>query len=128
MRKYNKPSYKSTVEKYPLQEAIATAVAVDRVNGFVKSGGGYYDSENDRQISDNRMTCLATLRDNCNTVTLHPLEIESVAITDADRKTADEIFSYFDQSLLLQKMGDSYDNDFNKVLATIFNTPNININ
>ena len=45
----------SNKSKYPIIDVIAAAVAVDRVQGFVKSGYGYYDHNLEKYHLDNRL-------------------------------------------------------------------------
>ena len=121
-------TYQPTREKFPLMDALAMAVAVDRENGFIKSGQGYFDPAKDCRIEDNRAVCLNNLRYASGIPIEEGKKIQVVNVTDTDCTDAEEIFSHFDQSLLMQKLGDDYDNDFNKELAILFGKEEIDVN
>lgn len=132
-------TYRATRETYPVMEALAVAVAVDRVQGFIKSQQGYYDAETETRVDDNRVVVLRTLRAGAGKdiekdgqgqplYTIQPL--------DEDRVKAQEIFEYFDQVLLMDKMADALVkktsdgrvNDFNLLMAQMFDKGEVDVN
>jgi len=131
-------TYRPTTEKYPILEALAVAIAVDRVQGFVKSGQGYYDPDREVHIEDNRIMALRTLRNLAGRPdTNHEgVPYDTVEVTDADREKAEEIFNYFDQVCLMDKMGDNLVkrgkdgqvNDYNLILSEMFDRGEADIN
>lgn len=121
--------YQPTKEKYPLISALAMAVAVDRQNGFVKSGQGYFDPEKGYRVEDNRTVCVNNLRRLSPTYALdYDDKMQLVDASQADIGDAAEIFSHFDQSLLMQKLGDKFDNDFNRELVQLFGKDDVDVN
>ena len=131
--------YRPTRETYPVMEALAVAVAVDRVQGFVKSQQGYFDPETNTRVDDNRSVVLRTLRDMNGREPAKDSEgnrLYTVEPTDADREKAQEIFSYFDQVLLMDKMGDTLVktgangmvNSFNLEMSQMFDRGETDVN
>lgn len=131
--------YRPTKEQYPLMESMAVAVAVDRDQGFVKSGNGYYDHELEKAVEDNRTVALRTLRvmnGNVNSKDQDGNEVHIVVPTDEDRERAQEIVNYFDQVLLMDKLGDNLVkrgtdgtvNDYNLQLSKLFDKKTIDVN
>jgi len=130
-------------ETYPLMDALAVAVAVDRAQGFVKSKQGFLDPETNHYTHDNRITAQRTLR-----VMFDKEPEESIPgeftehrptvyrPTDEDRAKAQEIFTYFDEILVLDKLGDDLTkvgrdgrvNDFNLILSQMFEKGEVGIN
>lgn len=82
-------------KKYALLDVMATAIAVDRAQGFVKSGYGYYDFEREVEVLDNKTACQRVLNN-------FP-EI-SIEVTDADRQEAQELKEYFDGLTVMKKL------------------------
>lgn len=132
-------TYRPTKETYPLMEALAVAVAVDRDQGFIKSGQGYYDTEREVAINDNRSVALTTLRvmnDKLKEVDSEGNRLHVVRPEQEDYDRAQEIFSYFDQVLLMDKMGDNLVkqgadgvvNDYNLQLSQMFDRAEVDIN
>ena len=135
---YGNTTYRPTVEQYPLMEALAVAVAVDRAQGFVKSGHGTYDIDADKRIDDNRSTALRTLRKIHGTaaIDIPDLPLKTYLPTEADFEYARDVFYHFDQILLMKKMGDdllSVDkagrvNDFDEYLSKMFGNARVDVN
>lgn len=130
--------YNPTKETFPLIVALSVAVAVDRVQGFLKANQGYYDSANDCRVDDNRTTALRTLRATLrgDTHTADGKEIKITVVTAEDRLKAKEIYDHFDQSLIMEKLGDTLvkvgaygrRNDFNESLSKIFDKGAVDVN
>lgn len=131
-------TYRPTAERYPVLEALAVAVAVDREQGFVKSGQGYYDPETEKHVIDNRTLALRTLRsmNGRPDVDSDGVPMHGVEVTDADRENAEEIFNYFDQICLMDKMADTLVkqgkngqvNDYNLILSQMFDRGEADVN
>jgi len=131
--------YRPTKEKYPLMEALAVAVAIDREQGFIKSNQGYYDQDTDQRVDDNRTVALRTLRVRHGAkpqTNGDGVELYRVETTSEDEQKAQEIFSYFDQVLLMDKMADNLVkqgrdgliNDYNLQLSRMFDKGEIDVN
>lgn len=131
-------TYSPTREQYPLMDSLAVAVAVDRAQGFVKSKQGFMDPDQDIRIDDNRVTALRTLRQMNGTPAGDDHDGKPLAVyipTKEDRAAAQDIFSHFDEILLMDKLGDNLvkvgkdgrRNDFNESLSTMFGKPEIDV-
>lgn len=131
--------YTSTQEAYPLMETLAVAVAVDRAQGFIKSKRGYYDEENQVVVNDNRLAALLTLRvmnGKIDEVSKDGEKVQTFKPMQEDYATAQEIFTYFDQKLLMEKMSDNLVkvgkdgniNRFDEDMARIFGSDKADIN
>jgi len=132
-------TYRPTTEKYPLLEALAVAVAVDRAQGFIKSQNGFFDNESGKSVNDNRTAALQTLRvlnGKLESVDKEGNELEVFRPTEDDRKDAGEIYDFFDQKLLMAKMADELVkfgkdgsvNRFDEDMARIFGLGTVDIN
>jgi hypothetical protein len=116
--------YTPTRETYPLMDALAMAVAVDRMQGFIKANQGFTDPDTQIRVHDNRTVALNNLRRD----RVGAEKQDVVQVTETDQATAKEIFDYFDQVLLLDKLSDNLVksgkdgsvNDYNQNLAAIF--------
>jgi len=121
-------------------DALAVAVAVDRVQGFVKSGQGFYDPETEIHVGDNRSTALAVLRVMNQSLDGNALIAECSAETkfiptDEDRAKAQEIFLHFDEILVMDKLSDDLVkqgtdgriNDFNLHMSQMFAKDEIDV-
>lgn len=131
--------YKPTRENFPLMEALAVAVAVDRTQGFVKSAQTFYDQDSKTVVRDNRTLVLNTLRVGAGGKALTSdgkTQLPVFVPTDEDRETAEEIFRHFDQILVMETMTDSLvkvfkdgrTNEYNKNLAVIFGSRIVDAN
>lgn len=141
---YNRSSnsygtYRPTRETYPVLESLAVAVAVDRAQGFVKANQSYVDQDTGARVEDNRTVTLRTLRQMAGrTVTTSTDETAGPVVlpTPEDYAAAQEIFNYFDQVLLLDKMGDNLvkaskdgrKNDYNLQLSQLFDRGTADVN
>lgn len=132
-------TYRPTKETYPLMEALAVAVAVDKAQGFVKSQQGYYDKEREVMVNDNRNAALLTLRVLNGKVEAEDRDGVPVPVfkpTQEDYADAQEIFIHFDQKLLMDKMSDALVkvgrdgqvNRYNEDLARIFAADVVDVN
>ena len=131
---YQNGVYRPTKENYPLMDALAVAIAVDRHQGFVKSGEGYVDHETNATVKCNRTMVLNMLR------LMHDAkggnQEYAVDILDDDHKAAKEIYEHFDQIVVMEKLSDNLvkigsdgrPNDFNQSLGSIFDKQTVDIN
>lgn len=131
---YRNGAYRPTREKFNLKDALVVAVAVDRVQGFVRSGHAIYDHKTKTQHYDNKQICHVTLKSMAGkTIFDHECEIPIVKVTDQDRETADEIYDYFDQQLIMDKLADNLvkigpdgrQNDYNAQLLAMFSSQEV---
>jgi len=124
-------------ELFPLMEALAVAVAVDRNQGFIKSKQGYHDQETDTVVHDNRVVALATLRHLHSAPGSRAAEdttdMAVVLPTQEDHAAAQEIWRYFDEIIVMEKLTDSLVktgrdgrvNDYNLILSSMFTNGSI---
>jgi hypothetical protein len=89
--------------KYNVMQALELSVYVDNVQGFVKSGYGYYDYENDKNVLDNRSAMFSYLLGNA----------EWPTISEDQKQKAADIRQYFKESLVAKKLMGTM-NDFEK--------------
>ncbi len=105
-------------ESYDLKETLAVACAVFRHQGFIKSNEGYWDPILKIQVSGNRNAVLMTLR----RAEGHDIGKDvTFAVEEQDRNHAEVVFQYFDQRLLMGKIGDNltpYDQDLSRPFET----------
>ena len=77
--------------EFPTNDVLATAVAVDRIQGFIRSGQGY-TKEDGTVIDDNKTTIMK-----------HLIGDNPVDVTDVDIAKANEIKESFSSSLTFKK-------------------------
>ena len=77
-------------------EVLTLAIAVDEAQGFIKSGYGYYDHENEKEILDNKTTISRVLNN-------YP-DAPQIEITDEHRQRAQELKDYFDGVIVMKKL------------------------
>jgi len=77
-------------------EVLTLAIAVDEAQGFIKSGYGYYDHENEKEILDNKTTISRVLNN-------YP-DAPQIKITDEHRQRAQELKDYFDGVIVMKKL------------------------
>lgn len=117
-------------KKYNLMEVLTLAIAIDDAQGFIKSGYGYYDYENEKEVLDNK-TAIARI------INGYP-EAPVIEVTQAHRDRAQELKEYFDSVIVMKKLtgnvngfedsvgkiisGDEVDNYGVSVLASLPNS------
>lgn len=94
--------------KFPIDQVMQLSVAVDKQQGFIKSGYGYYDSENENFIYDNKQTIVQILLN----------ELPSPEITDEIVQQAAEIKDSFRNKLIQKKLMGTL-NDFESTLSNV---------
>ena len=77
-------------------EVLTLAIAVDEAQGFIKSGYGYYDHENEKEVLDNKTTISRVLNN-------YP-DAPQIKITDEHRQRAQELKDYFDGVIVMKKL------------------------
>ena len=97
---------------YSSRQVLELAIEVDKAQGFVKSGFGYFDRENDKQINDNK-TCILNF--------LQGIEDSDITISNESKAEAGKIIDEFKQELVAKKLMGTL-NDFEQsVLNAIGN-------
>ena len=102
-----KPQYNSRL-------VLELAIEVDKAQGFVKSGFGYFDRENDKQVNDNK-TCILNFMQGLP-------EAEDIVIGDATKKEAGKIIDEFKQELVSKKLMGLL-NDFEQSVLNAIGNP-----
>ena len=108
MRRTSRLVYKTNPE-FPTLDVIATAIAVDNIQGFVRSGQGYTkvnDDGSEEVIKDNK------------TIVLHSLlnkEGEGIKPTTSDREAAVHLIDDVTGRLTMKKLGSNL-NEFENAL------------
>jgi len=99
--------------QYNTRQVLELAIEVDKLQGFVKSGFGYFDKINEKQVYDNK-TCILNFMQGLP-------EAEDIVISDESKKQASKIIDEFKQELIAKKMMGTL-NDFEQnVLNSISN-------
>jgi len=99
--------------QYNSRQVLELAIEVDKTQGFVKSGFGYFDREADKRVNDNK-TCILHFMQGLP-------EAEDIVISDATKKEAGKIIDEFKQELVAKKLMGTL-NDFEQsVLNAIGN-------
>lgn len=91
-----------------VDEVLACACAVDRQQGFIRSGYGYTDQSG------------VEIKDNKTAIMLHLTEQSPVNIQDSDRETAIELKNHFAGSMTFKKLGGVL-NDFETAILGLVN-------
>ena len=99
-------------KRYNIMEVLTLAIAVDEAQGFIKSGFGYYNHTEEKEVLDNKTAIARVLGD-------HP-EPPVYNITDEHRKQAQELKDYFDGVIVMKKLTGSV-NGFEDSVGKIIN-------
>jgi hypothetical protein len=83
-------------KRFEIMEVLTLAIAVDEAQGFIKSGYGYYDHENEKEVFDNKTTISRVLNN-------YP-DAPQIKITDEHRQRAQELKDYFDGVIVMKKL------------------------
>jgi hypothetical protein len=97
-------------EIFPLKDAMAVAVAVDRVHGFIKAGNQALDYDTNRLTVSNKTIVIDTLRQMAspNEVKLvNGVPVQICLPTENDYTNAGSIFTYFDKNVSKSKLADN---------------------
>ncbi len=82
--------------QYNTRQVLELAIAVDKAQGFIKSGFGYYDHEGDKRVYDNK-TCILNFMQGVEGA-------EEFTITKDCVEQADKIVDEFRHELVAKKM------------------------
>ena len=83
-------------QQYNTRQVLELAIAVDAKQGFIKSGFGYYDRENEKRVYDNK-TCILNFMQSVEGA-------EEFTITEDCVEQADKIVDEFKHELIAKKM------------------------
>ena len=97
--------------QYNTRQVLELAIEVDKNQGFIKSGYGYFDREADKQVYDNKTAILNMLEGESDMMTISK---DSVA-------QADKIVDEFKQELIAKKLAGSIKDFESNVLQNIGN-------
>ena len=92
---------------FDVKTVLALSITVDRVQGFIKSGHGYWDHDNEVRVEDNK------------TVVKHYLE-KGVLPSDEDIAQANDMIEFFSDVVVEKKMlgqANSFEETVGKVIA-----------
>ena len=99
--------------QYNTRQVLELAIEVDKLQGFVKSGFGYFDKVTEKRVYDNK-TCILNFMQGLP-------EAEDIQISEGTIAEADKIIDEFKQELIAKKMMGTI-NDFEQnVLNSISN-------
>lgn len=96
------------VTTWNTDEVIAVAIAVDRTQGFIRSGYGYTD-QSGKEILDNKTAIMH-----------HLMDRNTVEITEQDRADAQALKDHFAGSMTFKKLGGVL-NDFETAILGLVN-------
>jgi len=97
--------------QYNTRQVLELAIEVDKAQGFIKSGYGYYNQETDKRVDDNKTTILNMLE---GTSDMMPISKDTV---DQASKIVDE----FKQELIAKKLSGNINDFESNVLLSIGN-------
>ncbi len=97
--------------QYNTRQVLELAIEVDKAQGFIKSGYGYFDRESDKRIDDNKTTILSMLDGVTDVMT-----ISKDTVSEAN-KIVDE----FKQELIAKKLSSNINDFESNVLQNISN-------
>lgn len=99
--------------QYNSRQVLELAIEVDKQQGFIKSGFGYFDRENQIQVDDNK-TCILNFVQGLETA-------KDITISEQSKKEAEKITGEFHNELVTKKLMGTL-NDFEQgVLNAIGN-------
>lgn len=97
--------------QYNTRQALELAIEVDKAQGFIKSGYGYFDHEADKRVDDNKTTILNMLEGTT----------DLMEISEESKAQADDIVDSFKHELIAKKLSSTI-NDFEQnVLQSLGN-------
>jgi hypothetical protein len=95
--------------QYNTRQVLELAIEVDKAQGFIKSGYGYFDRESDNQVYDNKTAILNMLEGNSDLMTISKSSVEQ----------ADKIVDEFKQELIAKKLSANINDFESNVLQNI---------
>ena len=97
--------------QYNTRQVLELAIEVDKAQGFIKSGYGYFDHEADKRVDDNKTTILNMLEGIS----------DLMEISEESKAQANDIVESFQQELIAKKLSSTI-NDFEQnVLQSLGN-------
>ena len=105
---------KNSKRNFSVDLILQLAVVVDDAQGFIRSGGGYYDHSTETVISDNKNTIMSYVM---NLDDMPPISEQTV-------KRAEEIKQYFKETLIAKKFIGTI-NDFERSVLTAISSENL---
>ena len=97
--------------QYNTRQVLELAIEVDKAQGFIKSGYGYFDRETDKRVDDNKTTILNMIEGTA----------DLMEISEDSKTQADDIVDSFKQELIAKKLSSTI-NDFEQnVLQSLGN-------
>lgn len=97
--------------QYNTRQVLELAIEVDKAQGFIKSGYGYFDRENDKQVYDNKTAILNMMIG----------DTELLEISKETKVEADQIVDEFKQELIAKKLSGNINDFESNVLQSISN-------
>lgn len=97
--------------QYNTRQVLELAIEVDKAQGFIKSGYGYFDRESDKRVDDNKTAILNMLD---GATDMMPISKDTVA-------KADQIVDEFKQELIAKKLSSTINDFESNVLQNISN-------
>ena len=99
--------------QFNTRQVLELAIEVDKKQGFIKSGYGYYDRESDKQVYDNKTAILNML--------IGAPEAPMMDISESSVEQADKIVDEFKQELIAKKLSGTINDFETNVLQSISN-------
>ena len=99
-------------KKYDIFKVMTLAIAVDELQGFIKSGYGYHDYKNNTNVYDNKSAIKMILQENP--------DAPVIEITQKHRDQASELKEYFDSVIVMKKLTGSV-NGFEDTVGQLLN-------
>lgn len=99
--------------EYSVEQVLELAVFVDNAQGFVKSGYGYYDYENEHMIYDNKTTIFNYMSG--------AEGFDMPEVTDSVRERAQEIREHFRTNLVAKKLMGTLNSFEDSVMKAVSN-------
>jgi len=99
-------------KKYDIFKVMTLAIAVDELQGFIKSGYGYHDYKNNTNVYDNKSAIKMILQENP--------DAPVIEITQKHRDEASELKEYFDSVIVMKKLTGSV-NGFEDTVGQLLN-------
>ena len=96
------------------RQVLELAIEVDKKQGFIKSGFGFFDQETQKRVNDNK-TCILNFMQSLP-------EAEDIVISNATKKEADKIIDEFKQELVSKKLMGLL-NDFEQSVLNAIGSP-----
>jgi len=99
--------------QFNTRQVLELAIEVDKKQGFIKSGNGYFDRESDNQVYDNKTAILNML--------LAVEDAPMMEISESTVEQADKIVDEFKQELIAKKLSGTINDFETNVLQSISN-------